>query len=302
VRAAQIDLKPLLSRADIAVGEVDDPETRIAVRKQVAFLNLAADALGDDCLGLTLATEFDCRDFGLWYYVLASSETLGMALERAGRYSRIGNEAVVFDYHKGREPSQRLSYIGIPRHAARHQMEFGIVAAVRMYRFLTGRQLSPTHVSMVHLREKGAAAFARILGTEVAFGSEVDEIVFPPGAPELPLVNADPRLNKILVEVQRGRSERTKARCGHQCRPCPRVGRERRHIAPASWRGARGYGRQKARDERANAGAKACRGRRDVHRDRAAAQGYPGTVLSRGHEDAGFQGRLALGLRGAKLL
>ena len=54
---------------------------------------------------------------------------------------------------------------------------------------------------MVHVRKKGAAAFARILGTDVAFGSEVDEIVFPSDAPELPLVNADPRLNKILVEV-----------------------------------------------------------------------------------------------------
>ena len=124
-----------------------------------------------------------------------------MALERAARYSRIGNEAIEFEYRKGREPSQRLRYIGIPRHADRHQMEFCIVAAIRMYRLLTGRQFSPTRVSMVHVREKGAAAFARILGTEVAFGSEVDEIVFPSGTPELPLVDADPRLNKILVEV-----------------------------------------------------------------------------------------------------
>ena len=201
VRAARIDLKPLLSRAGLTVAEVDDPDTRIAARKQVDFLNLAAGALGDDCLGLTLATEFDCRDLGLWYYVLASSETLGTALERAARYSRIGNEAIVFEYRKGREASQRLSYAGIPRHADRHQMEFCIVAAIRMYRLLTGRQFSPTRVSVVHLREKSAAALARILGTEVAFGSEVDEIVFPSGAPELLLVDADPRLNKILVEV-----------------------------------------------------------------------------------------------------
>jgi len=72
VRAAQIDPKPLLSRAGLTVAEVDAPDTRIAAQKQVAFLNLAADALGDDCLGLTLATEFDCRDLGLWYYVLES--------------------------------------------------------------------------------------------------------------------------------------------------------------------------------------------------------------------------------------
>ena len=201
VRAAQIDLTSLLSRADITVAQVDDPDAWIEAHKQVAFLNLAADALGDDCLGLTLATEFDCRDLGLWYYVLASSETLGMALERAARYSRTGNEALVFEYRKGPEPSQRLSYAGIPRHSDRHQMEFCMVAAIRMYRLLTGRQLSPTRVSMIHLREKGAAAFARILGTEVAFGSEVDEIVLPSGAAEFPLVDADPRLSQILIKV-----------------------------------------------------------------------------------------------------
>jgi AraC-like DNA-binding protein len=185
----------------MTVAQVNDPDTPIAVQNQVAFLNLVADALGDDCLGLTLATEFDCADLGLWYYVLASSETLGMALERAARYSRIGNEALEFEYRKGREPSQRLRYIGFPRHTDHHQMEFCIVAAIRMYRLLTGRQFSPTRVSMVHVREKGAAAFARFLGTEVAFGSEVDEIAFPSGAPELLLVDADPRLNNILVKV-----------------------------------------------------------------------------------------------------
>ena len=173
----------------------------IAAHNQVAFLNLAADALGDDCLGLTLATEFDCRDLGLWYYVLASSETLGVALERAARYSRIGNEALIFECSNGREPAQRLSYAGVPRHADRHQMEFCIVAAVRMYRLLTGKQFAPTRVSMVHLRENGAAAFARVLGTEVAFGSEVDEIVFPSGAADFPLIDADPHLNKILIQV-----------------------------------------------------------------------------------------------------
>src|SRR3954447_21786663 len=48
----------------LANAQVDDPDRWIAARNQVAFLNLAAEALDDDCLGLTLATEFDCRDLG----------------------------------------------------------------------------------------------------------------------------------------------------------------------------------------------------------------------------------------------
>ena len=65
MRAAQIDLRPLLSSAGITLAQLDDPDAWITAHNQVAFLNLAADALGDDCLGLTLATEFDCRDLGL---------------------------------------------------------------------------------------------------------------------------------------------------------------------------------------------------------------------------------------------
>ena len=34
---------------------------------------------------------------------------------------------------------------------------------------------------MVHLRTKSTSAFTRTLGTEIAFGSKVDEIVLPPG-------------------------------------------------------------------------------------------------------------------------
>ena len=201
LRSARIDLKPVLLRAGLTQEQISDPDNRIAMQSQVAFLNAAAEALDDDTLGLTLAAELDCRNVGLLYYVLASSDTLGTALERGSRYSRVTNETLVLEYRKGPEPAQRLSYANIPRHTARHQVEFLIIAAIRIYRLLTGRQFVPTRVSMVHVRSKGAAAFSRILGTEVAFGSRVDEIVFPPGAAEFPLVDADPRLNKILRKV-----------------------------------------------------------------------------------------------------
>src|SRR4051812_12418544 len=110
--------------------------------------------------------------------------------------SRIDNEALVIEYRKEREPSQRLSSTGISGHADRQQMEFCMAAAIQMYCHLNGRQLSPPRGSMVPFREKGAAAVGCNLGTEVASGSEVDEIVFPSGAAEFPLVDADRRLNQ----------------------------------------------------------------------------------------------------------
>ena len=60
----------------------------------------AAIALKDDCIGFTMAGDFDLREIGLLYYVMASSQTLGEALKRLARYSKVTNEALVFGYRE----------------------------------------------------------------------------------------------------------------------------------------------------------------------------------------------------------
>jgi AraC-like DNA-binding protein len=201
VRKAGIKLEPLLSGVGLTIDQIENPEQRIHARNQIAFLETAAEALEDDFLGLSLAEEFDCRDLGLLYYVMESSGTLGDALERASRYSRITNEAIVLQYREAREPTLRLTYSGIPRHSDEQQIEFCIIAMVRLSCLLTGRRFLPRHVSMMHVRSKGVSKFARCLGKNIDFGSIADEIDFPTGSANWALVDADPHLNKILLKV-----------------------------------------------------------------------------------------------------
>jgi hypothetical protein len=92
--AAGIDLDAQLREAGLTRAQIENPRTPIKVRDQIKFLNLAAAAVGDDFLGFHLAQECDLREIGLLYYVLASSETLIDALQRAVRYSTIVNEGV----------------------------------------------------------------------------------------------------------------------------------------------------------------------------------------------------------------
>jgi AraC-like DNA-binding protein len=201
LRTADIKLELLLSRVGLTLDQIDDPEIRIDAHNQIAFLEAAAEALSDEFLGFSLAEEFDCRDLGLLYYVMASSDTLGDALKRASRYSRITNEGIVLEYLEAHEPKLRLTYAGIPRHADRQQIEFCILAMVRVCRLLSGRQLLPKHVSIMHVGSKGISKFAHFLGKDIEFGSGADEIAFPAGCCEWTLTNADPRLNKILLKV-----------------------------------------------------------------------------------------------------
>jgi hypothetical protein len=96
LESAGVASAPLLRRAGLTVEVMADPEERVSVQSQIAFLDKAATALKDDCLGFTLARDFDLREIGLLYYVMASSSTLGDALKRLARYSKVTNEALVF--------------------------------------------------------------------------------------------------------------------------------------------------------------------------------------------------------------
>ena len=91
---ARLDIDPLLKSSGLTAVQLKNPDTRIAVKTQIKFLNQIAGALRDDFLGIHLAQRVDLRELGLLYYVLASSETLGDALARAARYSTIQNEGV----------------------------------------------------------------------------------------------------------------------------------------------------------------------------------------------------------------
>src|SRR5262252_10096011 len=89
LQSAGVPVVPLLKRVGLTPEVIADPEERLSVRSQVALLDEAASALKDDCLGFTLARDFDLREIGLLYYVMASSKNLGEALRRLARYSKV---------------------------------------------------------------------------------------------------------------------------------------------------------------------------------------------------------------------
>src|SRR5436190_19509508 len=95
LKHAGVPVAPLLTRVGLTPELVAEPEERLSVRSQISLLAEAAKALKDDCIGFTLARDFDPREIGLLYYVMASSRTLGEALKRIARYSRVTNEAIV---------------------------------------------------------------------------------------------------------------------------------------------------------------------------------------------------------------
>ena len=200
LKSAGVPVAPLLKRVGLTPEVIADPEERLSVRSQITLLDEAAIALQDDCLGFTLAREFDPRALGLLYYVMASSQTLGDALKRVARYSQTTNEALVVRYREGNRLIINLSYSGVPRHSDRHQIEFCMSAVLRICRVLTGRNLVPQDFSIAHHRSEGTGEMSRFVGTKVEFGADTDEFALNSNTRELPVIHADHHLNDLLLK------------------------------------------------------------------------------------------------------
>jgi AraC-like DNA-binding protein len=197
--AAGIDVVPLMAKAGVTRWQVEEKEVLIPAQGQIRLVELIADALHDDLLGFHLASGLDLREMGLLYYVLNSSNLLGDAVRRAERYCTIVNEGIRLRIREGKELALAVEFVGIERVLDRHQIEACVTSLVRICRQLTNRELLPCLISFVHRREGGCPEMDAFMGREVTFGADADEVDFAGAARQLPVLGADPYLNRLLV-------------------------------------------------------------------------------------------------------
>src|SRR5580704_12870870 len=199
LKRSGIETQGLLKQSGLDVSQIEDDDMRIKVYEQIKFLDLAAKVLNDELLGFNIAQEFDLRELGLLYYVMASSDTLGDALQSAARYSIIMNEGVKLIYQGNHEVAMVFEYTGVARHPDRHQIEFFITTLVRLCRQLTGRNLELSRVSLVHQRNAYTVELDRFFFCRVIFNDVADGISFPGTVKTLPITSVDPYLNRLLM-------------------------------------------------------------------------------------------------------
>src|SRR6516165_6233866 len=189
----------ILAQAGATPEQAYDDSIRLEVSKEIRILNLAAEELGDELLGFHLGRDFDLREIGLVYYVIASSERLADALRNTERYSGIMNDGIRLHFRQDDHAAAiALDYVNVDRHSDRHQVEFWLVTIMRICRQITETRLAPRHLRFRHNRDAIPEEFRTFFGTEVEFGTGADEIVFPAPVASLPVVKRDNYLNDLL--------------------------------------------------------------------------------------------------------
>ena len=102
----------------------------------------------------------------------------GKALACMARYISVAHEGLDARCVDRDGLKVRISYLGVPRHADRHQMEALMTAVIRICRQLTGLHVRPLRVGLAHPRVISSAEIDAFFGVAVDFGAEADEIAF----------------------------------------------------------------------------------------------------------------------------
>jgi AraC-like DNA-binding protein len=206
LRKHNIATAPLLLRAGLSEHGVErtteeskDLPQRVSAIGQCKFLDYAAEALDDSAFGLHLAAQIDPRDVGLYFYAGSAARDLGEALSLFSRYCRIVNEAFRQKVTQGSDGvAIESEFVGLPKYAARHNMEF-VVAGIRTaLRTITGRSVTPAKVAFAHSRNSDVREFERFFGCPVEFGAANNLYLLSNDALSLPLITADPKLLRVL--------------------------------------------------------------------------------------------------------
>jgi AraC-like DNA-binding protein len=210
LRKNNIAAAPLLKRAglsehDLAPGNSDPMRYRVSAVGQGRFLDYAAEAIDDGAFGLHLAEQTNPRDAGILFYVASGAKNLKEALTLFGRYFRIVNEAVHLKLVQTLEGIVvEFKFVGLPRHSARQNAEFGISIILKALREMAGRLIRPARVVFLHPRNSNLREFERFYGCPVEFGyapiksMSSDLLEFSNDVLTTPLITADACLIEAL--------------------------------------------------------------------------------------------------------
>jgi AraC-like DNA-binding protein len=202
LRDRHVTLGSLLRRAGLTNRELVDRQYRISATAQSRLMELASEALNDDAFGFHLAAHANPRSAGLLFYVASAAKTVGEALALFERYFRIVNEAVHLKLTRMRNRTiLQVSFVGLSRHHARQNAEFGIAVILKALREAAGRRIRPTKVGFIRGRASNLREFERFYGCPVEFGAPFDRLEFSAETLALPLVTEDQNLLETLKPI-----------------------------------------------------------------------------------------------------
>jgi len=202
-RAAEfgLDRDVLMRDAGLIDAELDDPDSRIPIRKVWKLWHVAIERSGDPWLPLRVAASTSVRAYGLVGYTMSNSATIGQALKRLARYSRIVTEAVRVRYAED-ESGAKIVVEGAAAdvNASRSGSDFRQAFVIAAVRELAREEIVPREARLPYVRPADAEELGRLLRAPVVFDPPNDWVAFSRDQLDLPVRGADATLGGYLEQ------------------------------------------------------------------------------------------------------
>ena len=196
-----IDVRKLLAASGLQLQALNRRDARVPFVNSARFFELAAEALGDDCLGLHFSQSRDIRDAGLIAYVGLASPTVGDAVKNTARFRHVTNAALEMDTSRLDDLGEISWHFRRPAsETIRQYREFSAANFLRALRKHCGRDLRPITMSFRHPRRTALNEFQQFFGCPVTFAAPQNLIKLRDDDLAAPLFSADSRLLELLKE------------------------------------------------------------------------------------------------------
>jgi AraC-like DNA-binding protein len=191
----------LVEAAGLAGVDLSHPDSRVPLSAEVALWQLMAKATSDAGFGVRTGASFRARNAGLLGYAMYYSSTLGAALRRLARYSRIVTEAVQFDLetldpqHLVVSQGHSILGLGLP-----YAVDSRLATVVAACREITRVEIVPLEVAFTYPQPPSTVEHRRFFRCPLRFGQPVSKVVLQERDLTLPLSHADEVLAGYLGE------------------------------------------------------------------------------------------------------
>ena len=192
----------MMRAAGLTPQVLKDPDGRVPSLKQWKLWRYIIQEIPDVALGLKLAdaTASPVR-FGLVGYTLVYSRTMGQALHRLERYSRIVAETIRV-YVEKRGGRCRVVIDPDPRFdALRHPIDARLANILSTMRIITGSPVAPLEVSLPYSKLKDTSYHRHFFSAPLRFDEGKAALWFSPADMEQPVVHADETLVGYLDKL-----------------------------------------------------------------------------------------------------
>ena len=190
-----VDIDAFLHSLGLDPVAVKSPNSYLPVETYLLIQDEAAHYTNDPYLGLHMGEFAEAGSWSILGYLMMNCKTLGEAMEKSGRYSRVIGNLI--------EARAELHFNKIkiifftPPHApkmSRHCYKSTISSSVHMMRTLTGVKIDPREVTFTDPPPKSAIEFERIFNCPVMFGQKHNSFTIDMDAVNTPILMANPGL------------------------------------------------------------------------------------------------------------